>query len=124
MVHSETLKPGWTKVKFGEVVRLCKDRSSELFVKQISSSIMLSELPRSTLRWHSANHCSTRLCPQRAIAPRCWLAHPRPTKPAPPTQRDVFIETFVRDALMLSSANVHPRNIATAPLHPEVRHEY
>jgi len=42
----------------------------------------------------------------------------------PHQPNDVFLETNLREALMVASAIVHPRNIAPAPLHPRVRHEH
>ena len=49
-----TLKPGWTKVKFGEVVRLCKDRSSNPEADGIERYVGLEHLEPEDLqmrRW-------------------------------------------------------------------------
>jgi type I restriction enzyme S subunit len=46
----ETLKPGWTKVKFGEVVRLCKDRSSDPAADGIERYVGLEHLEPEDLR--------------------------------------------------------------------------
>ncbi len=45
-----TLKPGWTKVKFGEVVRLCKDRSSDPEAEGIERYVGLEHLEPEDLR--------------------------------------------------------------------------
>lgn len=53
MVHSETLRSGWTKVKFGEVVRLCKDRSSDPEADGIERYVGLEHLEPEDLRIRS-----------------------------------------------------------------------
>jgi type I restriction enzyme S subunit len=45
-----SLKPGWTKVKFGEVVRLCKDRSSDPETDGIERYVGLEHLEPEDLR--------------------------------------------------------------------------
>ena len=45
-----TLKPGWTEVKFGEVVRLCKDRSSDPEAEGIERYVGLEHLEPEDLR--------------------------------------------------------------------------
>lgn len=50
MAQLETLKPGWTKVKFGEVVRLCKDRSSDPAADGIERYVGLEHLEPEDLR--------------------------------------------------------------------------
>lgn len=49
-MNSETLKLGWTKVKFGEVVRLCKDRSSDPEADGIERYVGLEHLEPEDLR--------------------------------------------------------------------------
>lgn len=48
-----SLKPGWTKVKFGEVVRLCKDRSSDPEADGIERYVGLEHLEPEDLRIRS-----------------------------------------------------------------------
>jgi len=48
-----SLKPGWTKVKFGEVVRLCKDRSSDPEADGIERYVGLEHLVPEDLRVRS-----------------------------------------------------------------------
>jgi type I restriction enzyme S subunit len=50
MADGGTLKPGWTKVKFGEVVRLCKDRSSDPEADGIERYVGLEHLEPEDLR--------------------------------------------------------------------------
>jgi type I restriction enzyme S subunit len=50
MADNGTLKPGWTKVKFGEVVRLCKDRSSDPEAEGIERYVGLEHLEPEDLR--------------------------------------------------------------------------
>lgn len=50
MTSSDKLKPGWTKVKFGEVVRLCKDRSSDPEADGIERYVGLEHLETEDLR--------------------------------------------------------------------------
>jgi type I restriction enzyme S subunit len=50
MAENEKLKPGWTKVKFGEVVRLCKDRSSDPEADGIERYVGLEHLEPEDLR--------------------------------------------------------------------------
>jgi type I restriction enzyme S subunit len=53
MADGGTLKPGWTKVKFGEVVRLCKDRSSDPEADGIERYVGLEHLEPEDLRIRS-----------------------------------------------------------------------
>lgn len=50
MTNNEKLKPGWTKVKFGEVVRLCKDRSPDPLADGLERYVGLEHIEPEDLR--------------------------------------------------------------------------